>query len=248
MKKVRNVLIAIEALLLLLLIFCFVGKMSEDNSSYLAVDSVSMQTCENLQATENTQTEQAGESDNIKKVALTFDDGPNGDYTEELLKGLATRNVKATFFLIGKKAEQQPQVVKDIWEGGHLIANHTYDHVNLCNMSEERACEQIEKTNQVIENITGECPLYLRPPFGRYKKQIDEKTNMIEIRWDVDPRDWSDKNTGDIVNRVVTKVKENDMILLHDTYATSIVAALQIIDILQAEGYDFVTVDELILD
>lgn len=225
MKKVRNAFIIIEVLLLCLVIFCCVGAASKKSDSCMA-----------------------GKADNIKKVALTFDDGPNGDYTEELLAGLATRKVKATFFLIGKKAEMQPQVVKDIWKGGHMIGNHTYDHVNLCNMSESRACEQIEKTNQVIQDITGECPLYLRPPFGRYKKKIDEKMNMIEIRWDVDPRDWSDKNTGDIVNRVVTKVKENDMILLHDTYATSVVAALEIVDILQAEGYVFVTVDELILN
>jgi peptidoglycan/xylan/chitin deacetylase (PgdA/CDA1 family) len=225
MKKVRNALIVIETLLLVLVVVCCVGAASKKSDSCMA-----------------------GKADNIKKVALTFDDGPNGDYTEELLAGLATRKVKATFFLIGKKAEMQPQVVKDIWKGGHMIGNHTYDHVNLCNMSESRACEQIEKTNQVIQDITGECPLYPRPPFGRFKKKIDEKMNMIEIRWDVDPRDWSDKNTGDIVNRVVTKVKENDMILLHDTYATSVVAALEIVDILQAEGYDFVTVDELILN
>ncbi len=206
------------------------------DKSYMEADSLAVQ---------STETEQ---DDKLKKVALTFDDGPNETYTEELLKGLAARNVKATFFLIGKKAAEHPEIVKDIQEGGHLIGNHTYDHVNLYEMSEEKACEQIQETNDVIKEITGQAPEYLRPPFGCSKKNVDEEMNMIAVLWDVDPRDWSNKNTGDVVNRVVTKVKENDIILLHDEYATSVAAALQIIDILQGQGYEFVTVDKLIFE
>ncbi len=184
----------------------------------------------------------------MKKVALTFDDGPNECYTEELLDGLAVRGVKATFFLIGKKVEQNPEIVKRIYEEGHLLGNHSYDHVNLSEMSEKDACEQINKTNDAIKQITGTAPEYLRPPFGSYKKNLDAEMDMIEVLWDVDPRDWSIKNTGKVVNRVVTKVEDNDIILLHDEYATSIAAAMEIIDILQGQGYEFVTVDELLLE
>lgn len=183
-----------------------------------------------------------------KKVAITFDDGPNECYTGELLDGLAMREVKATFFLIGKKVEENPDLVKRMYEEGHLIGNHSYDHVNLSEMSKEAACEQINKTNEAIQQITGSIPTYLRPPFGSYKKHLDEDMNMIEVLWDVDPRDWSVKNTGEIVNRVLTKVEDEDIILLHDEYATSVAAAMEIIDTLKKQGYEFVTVDELIME
>lgn len=183
-----------------------------------------------------------------KQVALTFDDGPNACYTEELLDGLASRKVKATFFLIGKKVEENPEIVKRISEEGHLIGNHSYDHVNLSELSEQAACEQINKTNEAIRKVTEHTPEYLRPPFGSYKKKLDEDMNMIEVLWDIDPRDWYVKNTTTVVERVVTKVQDSDIILLHDEYATSVAAALEIIDILQSRGYEFVTVDELIFE
>ena len=91
-----------------------------------------------------------------KKVAITFDDGPNPDYTEELLEGLKERNVTASFFLLGKEAEKFPDIVKKIHEGGHLIGTHSYEHVNLCNLTDEAAVEQVDKTNQVILELTGE--------------------------------------------------------------------------------------------
>lgn len=89
-----------------------------------------------------------------KKVAITFDDGPNECYTGELLDGLAMREVKATFFLIGKKVEENPELVKRMYEEGHQIGNHSYDHVNLSELSEEAACEQVNKTNAVIQKVT----------------------------------------------------------------------------------------------
>lgn len=183
-----------------------------------------------------------------KKVALTFDDGPSPECTEDLLEGLKERNVKATFFLIGEKAEENPELVKKIQEGGHLIGNHSYSHVNLGILSCEEACEQIQRTNDVIEQASGVIPQYLRSPFGSSQKNLDCKMNMIEVLWDVDPRDWEIQNTAQIVNRVVTNVEENDIILLHDGYETSVAAAFEIIDILQKQGYEFVTVEELIFE
>lgn len=239
MKKVHKFFISIEIILLVALICCCVKAEKEKESFNETLYSAEGQ----LQRTAGQQKETE-----IKKIALTFDDGPNECYTEELLDGLASRGVKATFFLIGKKVEENPEIVKRIYEEGHLLGNHSYDHVNLSEMSEKDACEQINKTNDAIREITGIAPEYLRPPFGSYKKNLDEDMNMIEVLWDVDPRDWSVKNTGKVVNRVVTKVEDNDIILLHDEYATSIAAAMEIIDILQGQGYEFVTVDELILE
>ncbi len=101
-----------------------------------------------------------------KKVALTFDDGPDPDYTEMLLDGLKKRNVKATFFLLGKQAEAYPDIVKRMHKEGHMIGNHSYDHVNLANLSKTDAAKQIRMTSEAIHKITGEYPQYLRPPFG----------------------------------------------------------------------------------
>lgn len=183
-----------------------------------------------------------------KKVAITFDDGPNPDYTEELLEGLKERNVTASFFLLGKEAEKFPDIVKKIHEGGHLIGTHSYEHVNLCNLTDEAAVEQVDKTNQVILELTGEYPQYIRPPFGYWKENLDYKTTMMEVLWDVDPRDWATDNSSVIAARVLDKVQENDIILLHDASESSVKAAFQIIDTLQEQGYVFVTVEELMME
>ena len=106
----------------------------------------------------NVETEPSREDEETKKVGLTFDDGPDPDYTEELLDGLKERNVKATFFLLGKQAEQYPEMVKRIHEEGHLIGNHSYSHVNLATLSATDAENQIRKTNEVIFKITGKYP------------------------------------------------------------------------------------------
>ena len=183
-----------------------------------------------------------------KKVAITFDDGPNADYTELLLEGLEERGVRATFFLLGREVEKYPDIVKEISDSGHLIGTHSYDHVNLKNLSDAAAVEQVDKTNQAIHEITGEYPEYIRPPFGCWKCNLDYETKMIEVLWDVDPLDWKTSNSDVIAKRVVSKVEENDIILLHDASESSVKAAFKIIDALEEEGYVFVTVDEILFD
>ena len=183
-----------------------------------------------------------------KKIAITFDDGPNADYTQTLLDGLKERNVKATFFLLGKEVVRYPEIVQQIHEGGHLIGTHSYEHVNLSNLSDTAAIEQVNKTNTAIFDITGEYPEYIRPPFGCWKCNLDYETTMIEVLWDVDPLDWKTSNSDVIAKRVTSKVQENDIILLHDASESSVKAALKIIDELQGQGYMFVTVDEILFD
>lgn len=183
-----------------------------------------------------------------KKVAITFDDGPNPDYTEMLLAGLKERGVSATFFLLGKEVERYPKIVEDIYADGHLIGTHSYEHVNLNNLCDAAAVEQVDKTNQAIHELTGEYPEYIRPPFGSWKCNLDYETKMIEVLWDVDPLDWKTDNSDVIAKRVVDKVQENDIILLHDASESSVNAAFKIIDELKKEGYTFVTVDEILFD
>lgn len=183
-----------------------------------------------------------------KKVAITFDDGPNPDYTPDLLKGLKERGVSATFFLLGKEVEKYPELVEQMHAEGHLIGTHSYEHVNLCNLTDEKAIEQVDKTNALIEKITGERPQFIRPPYGCWKKNLDYKTTMIEVLWDVDPLDWKTGNSDVVVSRVLKNVEEGDIILLHDASASSVKAALSIIDKLQEDGYLFVTVGEIVLE
>lgn len=183
-----------------------------------------------------------------KKVAITFDDGPNPDYTEMLLTGLKERGVNATFFLLGKEVEKYPDIVKRIHEEGHLIGTHAYEHVNLNSLCDTAAIDQVKKTNSVIHEITGEYPQYIRPPFGCWKSNLDYETRMIEVLWDIDPLDWKTSNSDVITKRVLDKVEENDIILLHDASESSVNAAFKIIDALQEEGYVFVTVEEVLLD
>ena len=140
-----------------------------------------------------------------KKVAITFDDGPNPDYTEELLSGLKERGVSATFFLLGKEVEQYPEIVKKIHEGGHLIGTHAYEHVNLSNLTDAAAIEQVDKTNAAIHEIIGVFPEYIRPPFGCWKPNLDYETTMIEVLWDVDPKDWATSNSSVIAQRTLDR-------------------------------------------
>ncbi len=183
-----------------------------------------------------------------KRAALTFDDGPHPVYTEELLDGLAQRQVKATFFVIGENISGNEDIIARMAEEGHLIGNHTYDHVKICDMSGEEACEQVEKTSALIKEITGMNTEFVRPPFGAWNNDMECSFTMIPVLWDVDPMDWTTKNADLVAERVLKETEDGDIILLHDYYESSVKAALQIVDALQAQGYEFVTVDKLILD
>lgn len=193
----------------------------------------------------------AGESEQIvwqkdeKKVAITFDDGPDAKTTALLLDGLKARKVRATFFVIGEKAEQNPELIRRMSEEGHLIGNHTYSHVQLNALSSKQACSQVKAANDVIEKITGQEVIYLRPPYGEWNHKKDCPQNMIAVYWDVDPLDWKRTDTEQIAADILRQVKPGNIILLHDIYKTSVQAAFLVIDELQRQGYEFVTVDEL---
>lgn len=182
------------------------------------------------------------------KIAITFDDGPNSHCTGRLLDGLKKRGVKATFFLIGKNVKENPDLVKRLDEEGHLIGNHTYNHVEITRISDEEAKKEITDTDEAICAITGKHVEYMRPPFGLWQEELEQELNVMPVMWSVDPLDWTTKNVDEIVNKVVTEAGENDIILLHDCYDSSVDAALRIIDILQKKGFEFVTADELIMD
>ena len=182
------------------------------------------------------------------KVAITFDDGPNPEYTVELLDGLQKRGVKATFFVLGAEVEKYPEIVKKIDEGGHLIGVHSYEHVNFGQIGDEAAVEQIEKTQEAIYHVTGKYAGYIRPPYGCWKKSLDVEVPLIEVLWDIDPLDWATKDADTVVQRILKGVPGGSIILMHDASQSSVQAAFSVIDILQQENYEFVTVEDLLLE
>lgn len=187
-------------------------------------------------------------SKDIRKICLTFDDGPHPYYTEQLLDGLKERGVKATFFVTGEHALLHQDVIRRMSEEGHVIGNHTYSHMQLRSSNREAFKEELIQTNEIIEEITGEEVIYVRPPYGSWDKQLEKELNMIPVLWNVDPLDWCSSDAVCVANKVITKAKDNDIILLHDYYESSVTAALEIVDELRENGFEFVTVEELVLE
>ena len=181
------------------------------------------------------------------KIALTFDDGPSTAWTPALLDGLKERGVKATFFLIGENADKNPEIVKRMAEEGHLIGNHTYSHIQLTSNNREAFRQELISTNEVLKEITGAETIFVRPPYGSWDKGFEQELNMFPVLWTIDPLDWCSQSSTDVEKRILSKARENAIILLHDEYASSIEAALFIVDELQSQGYVFVTVEEIML-
>ncbi len=189
-----------------------------------------------------------GRAAEAKKIALTFDDGPHPYYTEQLLDGLKERGAKASFFVLGENAAQYPELIRRMSGEGHLVGNHTYSHIQLSQSNSEKFKQELIKTSLLLEELTGREIQYVRPPYGTWDKKFERELNMLPVLWTIDPLDWSTQNADSIVRAVESRAKENAIILLHDEYKTTVTAALRIIDDLQAQGYEFVTVEELLLD
>ena len=181
------------------------------------------------------------------RIALTFDDGPNARYTPMLLDGLKKRNIRASFFLIGENIEGNEDILLQMRKDGHLIGNHTWDHVQLDKIPAEKARLEIEKTNNRIYEASGIYPSYVRPPFGAWIKDMELSVTMLPVFWDVDTLDWQSKNIDSILSIAQTQVHDGSIILMHDGYQTSVDAALKIADLFTEKGYVFVTADQLLL-
>lgn len=183
-----------------------------------------------------------------KKIALTFDDGPHPHYTSQLLDGLKERGVQATFFVTGEHAQMHPEVIERMHKEGHLIGNHTYSHIQLREDNRDEFKNQLVKTNEIIREITGEEVQYVRPPYGTWDKGMEKELNMFPVLWTIDPLDWCSTNVEHIRKNVVSKARENGIILMHDYYPSTVTAALEVVDELQKQGYEFVTVEEILFD
>lgn len=183
-------------------------------------------------------------NEKTKKIALTFDDGPSGN-TMRLLDGLEKYGAKASFFVLGKKADKNKEVIKKIYDGGHLLGNHTYTHINMIESSVNDFKSELDKTDGALKNVTGENTKYFRPPHGwRTRKKLEE-IDKIPVLWTNDPADWKWENENYVYNYLIVFAHDGAVILLHDTKPTTVNAVLRAIPELKEKGYEFVRVDEI---
>lgn len=181
-----------------------------------------------------------------KLVALTFDDGPNPDTTSQLLDILKQEQVHATFFVLGSRAQYYPELVRRAADEGHQIGTHTYGHKQLTKLTDKERRDEIERANEAIENAVGALPTALRPPYGSYNDDVKADAHMPVVMWSVDPEDWKYRDADTVCEHIVSAVKDGDIVLLHDIYQSSVEGAQKAIQALKADGYTFVTVEQLL--
>ncbi len=216
------------SLLLFLTVFCFVMP------SYASANIFSKNTA-------------AG-----KKIALTFDDGPHPIFTPKILEILERYGIRATFFVIGQNIENYPDAAKLLFASNCEIGNHTYSHKNISKMSESELVCEMERTECAIKNLCNREVTLFRPPegsCGRYLENVSAAKGYRIILWSVDTMDWAHTPSGRISSEVLENVRGGDIILMHDYISgknTTLDALEQIIPALINEGYEFVTVSELI--
>ncbi len=181
-----------------------------------------------------------------KYVALTFDDGPSGKYTRQLLDGLYDRGVKATFLLCGYRIRDYPDIAQRIFDEGHEIGYHGYTHQSMKQMSRRAIAAEILDTQALLPE--GCTPVFLRPPGGCCSdgvRQVAEARRLAILNWSVDPRDWATEDTAAIERAVLINIQDGDVVLLHDMTTSSVQAALDIVDVLQRKNFELVTVSQL---
>jgi Predicted xylanase/chitin deacetylase len=183
-------------------------------------------------------------------IAMTFDDGPSATLTPKLLDLLAAHHIKATFFVIGENVSEHPEIVARAAREGHEIGNHSWSHPNFGKMSDESVRRQLQQTDDAIKSATGKRPTLLRPPYGsitaREKRWIHDEFGYQIILWDVDPYDWKRPGPAVVRARILKETRPGSIVLSHDIHPGTIEAMPSTFDELEAKGFKFVTVSELI--
>ncbi|SHE47176.1 Peptidoglycan/xylan/chitin deacetylase, PgdA/CDA1 family [Seinonella peptonophila] len=188
-----------------------------------------------------------------KMVALTFDDGPDHDYTLQILDILKEYHVPATFFIVGRLAKRYPSVLNRIISEGHVIGNHSWDHPDFTELTPAEINHQLRRTNRMVFKLTGKQLRFFRPPFGaidrKIERQIVNKGYSI-IYWNVDTKDWSGRSAKRILSVVKRSLKPGSIILFHSAgghrhLKGTILSLPKIIRLMREKGYEMVTIDRL---
>lgn len=178
-------------------------------------------------------------------VALTYDDGPQSSVGNRIMDCLAQYGGKATFFMVGERVpSHQAEVCRMVAEG-HEVANHSMNHKYLQKQGAAEIQAQVNRCNDVIESVTGVRPTIMRLPGGGYNSTVLANTHMPMIQWNIDTLDWKTRNASQTVNAVLGKVKDGDIVLMHELYGATADASMEIIPELARRGYQLVTVSEM---
>jgi peptidoglycan/xylan/chitin deacetylase (PgdA/CDA1 family) len=183
----------------------------------------------------------------LKCIALTFDDGPS-NYTNQVLDALQRYHAHASFFVIGQNIDKHRDVLKRASDTGNTIGNHSWGHPTLSYLTPARINDELTRTNNAIKQVTGKDTSYMRPPNGAINHTVYTvlaERKMTAIMWSVDTRDWADRNTDIVYNRVIAGAKPGAIIILHDIHQTSVAAVPRILETLTKQGYVFVSIEQL---
>lgn len=181
-----------------------------------------------------------------KLISLTFDDGPNEEFTPQLLDILAKHEVKATFFVMGAYVDEYPDIARRIVNEGHIIGNHTYNHPDLSTVSDDEVVKQFIWTQESIQDVTGAWPSLYRMPFGAGgKRVVDLMTDMTSILWNIDSMDWHYHDPVLTYDHIMANLQHNSLLLMHDTHQATPDVIDQLIPVLKEQGYRFVSPTEV---
>jgi len=183
--------------------------------------------------------------ENLKYVALTFDDGPKRGISDEIFQLLRQNKMSGTFFWLGSRIERNPDLVLRAINYGFEIGNHTYSHRNLIRSNRATIGHEMHRTDEVFRNITGKELSLFRPPFGHMNEYIRANFRYAYILWSLDPRDWENRDARFIADYILENIEPGDIILLHDLYITTLEAVRIILPELYVRGFQTVTVSEL---
>ncbi|MCR5432226.1 MAG: polysaccharide deacetylase family protein [Lachnospiraceae bacterium] len=183
--------------------------------------------------------------EDIHMVALTLDDGP-GSHGMELMDFFDSRNVKATFFLIGADVGNYPQSVQRMVDEGHEIGNHCMNHKQLTAVKKARALEEIEDGAKAIEDVAGVPPTVFRPPYGDSTEEQRIAAGMPTVLWNIDTLDWKYKDADRVAKEIINGAKDGNIILVHEIYKTTVEGVKKAVDKLTAKGVRFVTATTLL--
>lgn len=180
-----------------------------------------------------------------KYIAFTFDDGPSPKNTKDIVNYLKDNKFHATFFMLGNLMVRNPDIVNYVKDNENEIGSHTYSHQNLKRISMDKVKNEVNLTEDVYHEITGENFVLLRPPYGAINDKIKEEFNYSYIIWSVDTLDWKYRDSDYLYNYVINNVNDGDIVLMHDIHETTKIAVEKILPELYVRGYRVVSVSEL---
>lgn len=182
---------------------------------------------------------------NAPMIAFTFDDGPNEEYTERILKVLQENYSSATFFEVGYNIDKYPETVKKVTLAGSEIGNHTKDHQNLTKVDGDEIMNQIGHVNRIVQELTGSKATMIRPPEGAYDETVLGLLEEPVVLWNLDTEDWRSRNAQDIAQRILDNAKDGDIVLMHDIYDSTAEAVEIVVPMLKERGFQILSVSEL---